>query len=366
MRRIGLIGFGKIAENGHLPALQSLAGVQVTAIADVSPERLDRARSLVQGVALYDDPLQLIFEGEVDAVDICTPPKSHVDLILAACERGLPDIVCEKPLVLSEDDYVQVARAKQRSSSRVVSVNNWVHSDLNRHVSEVLDEGMIGSVQSIELRTGRPDCALGDVGWMPRWRTDPAHAGGGIILDHGWHQLYLLLGWMRAPIESVSAMIRTADDRHHPVEDEARIDMSFPAAHGRIELSWTSKGRTNGGLIYGSRGSITIHDDRVVIENGRGRHALPFCGKLTESSYHPEWFEKMFRYNVLDKGRDEAERNFAEAGVVVSAIRAAYCSARERGTPCRPSFPTGDAVSAVLTKGEEVIDVRGVGGGDPA
>ena len=40
------------------------------AIADVSPERLNRARSLVDGAALYDDPLQLIAHAQVDVVDI--------------------------------------------------------------------------------------------------------------------------------------------------------------------------------------------------------------------------------------------------------------------------------------------------------
>jgi len=366
MRRVGLIGFGKIAEHGHLPAWQSFADVQIAAIADVSPERLDRARSLVHGAAVYDDPMQLIADAQLDAVDICTPPNTHVELVLGACARGVADIVCEKPLVLSEDDYARIAQAKQRAGSRVVSVNNWLHSDLNRHVSMAIERGAVGTVQWAELHTGRPDCALGDVGWMPRWRTDPAFAGGGIILDHGWHQLYLLLGWIRAPIESVSAITRTVDDRHHPVEDEAQINMHFPAAQARIELSWTSNGRTNGGLIRGSDGSITIYDDRIMVENGAGQRDLPFCGKLTQSSYHPDWFEKVFKYNVLDRGGDEAERNFAEAGVIVSAIRAAYCSARGSGVPCRPLFPTEHAVSMALTERAKTSNERGVSGGNSA
>ena len=366
MRRIGLIGFGKIAEHGHLPAWQSFPDVQIAAIADVSPKRLNRARSLVDGAAVYDDPMQLIAHAQVDVVDICTPPNTHVELILATCARGVADIVCEKPLVLSEDDYARIARAKQRTGSRVVSVNNWLHSDLNRLVSSAIERGAVGAVRWAELHTGRPDCALGDVGWMPRWRTDPAFAGGGIILDHGWHQLYLLLGWIRAPIESVSAITRTVDERHRPVEDEAQIDMLFPAAQARIELSWTSNDRTNGGLIRGSDGSITIYDDRVVVENRAGLHDLPFCGKLTQSSYHPDWFEKVFRYNVLDICRDEAERNFAEAGVIVSAIRAAYCSARESGAPCRPLFPTEHAASVALTETVEASSERGVSGGNSA
>ena len=335
MRRIGLVGFGSIAENGHLPALQSFPEVEVVAVADVSPERLARARELLPRAALYETPLELIEAGDVTGVDICTPPNTHADLIVAACERGLADVICEKPLVLSEAEYRRVARARQESGSRVVSVNNWMHSDLNRHVSSVLQAETIGPVRSIELRTGRPDAALGNGGWMPHWRTDVAHSGGGIILDHGWHQFYLLLGWMRQPIQSVSASARTADPRHAPVEDEATVEMRFPGGTGRVELSWTSRDRTNGGFIEGTNGSIAIHDDRIEVSSDAGTSEVPFAGRLTQSSYHPDWFRAMYRCNLLDADRTEADRNFEEAGVLVKTIQAAYDSAKAGGKPHR-------------------------------
>jgi predicted dehydrogenase len=362
VRRIGLVGFGSIAEHGHLPAWQSFPDVEIVGIADISPTRLDRARELLPSIQLYDSPRELIEQSHADVVDICTPPNTHAELILAACARGLSDIVCEKPLVLSEDDYVRVARARMASGSRVISVNNWAHSDLNRHISGALRAGAIGPVQSIDLRIGRPDCAQGSDGWNPRWRTDLVHAGGGIILDHGWHQLYLLMGWMREPLESISARTRTADSRHYPVEDEAQIDLLFSTGRGRIELSWTADGRTNEGSIRGDSGTITALDDCVVVENGKGRHELPFASRLSQSSYHPDWFEAVFQDNVLDDNKQEADRNFAEAGVLISAIRAAYRSASERGAPCRPVFTTRElagSAPANRTDTENELSSRG-------
>ena len=337
MRRIGLVGFGSIAENGHLPALRSFPGVEVVAVADVSSQRLTRARELLPYATLYDSPLDLIRDGDLTGVDICTPPNTHADLIVAACGQGLADVICEKPMVLTEDEYRRVARAREESGSRVVSVNNWVHSDLNRHVSAVLNAEAIGSVHSIELRTGRPAAALGNGEWLPRWRTDLEHAGGGIILDHGWHQFYLLLGWMREPIESVSATARTVDPRHAPVEDEATVDVQFANGTGRVMLSWTSKERTNDGFIEGSDGTIAIHDDRIEVKSSVGTRELPFGGRLTQSSYHPDWFQAMYRCNLLAEDRAEADRNFVEAGVLVSTIQAAYDSAKAGGIPRSPS-----------------------------
>jgi predicted dehydrogenase len=338
MHRIGLAGFGSIAEHGHLPALQSFPGVEIVAVADLSPERLDCARKLLPDAVLYESPLDLIRRADLTAVDICTPPSTHADLIVAACERGLRDVVCEKPLVLSEEEYLRVARTREVGGSRVVSVNNWMHSDLNRHVSAALDSGAIGAVRSVELRTRRTDAALGNSGWVPRWRIDRSLAGGGIILDHGWHQLYLLLGWMRKPIEIVRATTQTLDRRHAPVEDEAVIDLEFASGTGRIELSWTARERGNDGCIQGTKGAITIRDDGIDIANGREMHTRPFAGRLTQSSYHPDWFQAMFGSTLLRDGRAEADQNFAEAGALVSAIEAAYHSAQEGGAPVRPSL----------------------------
>ncbi len=354
MRRTGLIGFGSIAENGHVPALLSFPEVDLVAVADVSPQRLDRAHTLLPNAALYASPLELIEHSDIDTLDICSPPHTHGDSMVAACRRGIANIVCEKPFVLSTEEYLLVAHAREESGSRVVSVNNWMHSDLNQRVTEVLSEGVIGAVRSVELRTGRPDVALGNAGWMPRWRTDPAVAGGGIILDHGWHQLYLVMSWMREPLEAVAAEIRTVDARHGSVEDEATITMSFHSGRSRIELAWTASGRSNEGHIEGTEGSIAIHDDNIVVKRGADERTVPFSDRLTQSSYHPDWFQKMLACSILDRDDSEANRNFAEAGVLVGAVSAAYRSARQGGVPCPPESaiftPKGANIHRVLVE----------------
>lgn len=341
MRRVGLVGFGSIAEHGHLPAWQSFPQTEVAAVADLSPERLARARELLPDAVLYASPLDLIEQADVDTLDICTPPSTHADLIVRACERGVRDIISEKPFVLRVEEYERIARARARSGSRVAAINNWMHSDLFRHVREVLDSGVIGEVRSIELRTARPDAAKGHAGWLPQWRIDPAHAGGGIILDHGWHQIYLVLGWMGEPVRSVEARTATLNPCHAPVEDEATVDLLFARARARIILSWTASGRENAGCIEGTRGVIAVHDDRIEVQAPGFERVMPFAGRLTQSSYHPDWFEKTFYYNVVHSDRTEADRNFAEAGAIVGIVCAAYRSAHLRSKPRRPSSGAG-------------------------
>jgi predicted dehydrogenase len=327
MHSIGIIGFGAIAEKGHLPALQSFAEIEVTAVADLSEDRREVCRRLLPNAAIFEDSSDLIATADISGIDICTPPTTHADIIEAACRRGLSPIICEKPFVLMEEEYVRVARARDLSDSRIISVNNWMYSHLHRRVREVLDAGQIGKVKRIELRTGRPDAAKGIAGWQPRWRTDVSHSGGGVILDHGWHQLYLLMSWLEKWPESVACVARTVDARHALAEDEATLDLFFPDAAGRIELSWTSETRNNSGWIEGTRGTVQIHDDRITVSCPEGVRDLKLDDRLTLSSYHPEWFQSMLKASIIRPDSAESDRNFAEAGVLVSTIRAAYRSA---------------------------------------
>lgn len=337
MRRIALAGFGSIAEHGHLPALRAL-GYEVVAVADVTPERLIRAQALLPGAELFSSPEALIASAQAEVLDICAPPSTHADWMVAACERGIPAIVCEKPFVLSIDDYARVAAARARSGATILSVNNWMYSDLYQTVAGVLASGRIGELRSIRLHTARTGAARGHAGWSPQWRIDLAHAGGGIVLDHGWHQLYLLLNWFGSQVESVSARTRTADPRHAPVEDEADIELHFPGGEAALELRWTAEDRSNGGDVRGTTGEIAIYDGSIVVHNGAIVEEIPFGGRLTESSSHPDWFESMFAVDIVDTGRDEAARTFAEAGTLVSLVTAIYRSARMDGAACRPSL----------------------------
>ncbi len=346
MPRVALIGFGSIAESGHLSAWQSFAGVELTAIADISAERRMRARDLVPHAQVYDSPLSLIESAEVDILDICTPPNTHAHLIVAACNRGIANIVSEKPFVLSSDEFTRVVQARERNQTRIVCVNNWLYSDLYRLLAQLRDEDAIGRFQEIVLRTGRPDNARGSTGWLPQWRTDPGFSGGGVLLDHGWHQLYLLLGWLGGSVIDVSATTRTVNPAHAPVEDEATVTLRFPQALGRIELSWAAAGRSNDGYVRGERGEIAFLDDGIVLRNDLGERTLPFNSRLTQSSYHSDWFEAMFRYTIFNGSHEEADRNFHEAGELVSIIESAYRSAQHSGAPQTLRTPTGTAVGS--------------------
>jgi len=322
--RAGVVGYGRIAESAHVPAWSRLPFVDVVAVADTCPERRAAAAAALPDTRQYETCAEMLGAEALDVLDICTPPSDHTTSILAGCKANVSRIVCEKPLAASQAEYRAISSAQATSGSQVYTVNSWFQSDLHRLVSKVLKSGEIGRIKHIELRTLRPDCALGVPSWHPRWRTEPRYAGGGIVLDHGWHQLYLMANWIDADPVGVRAKLDTLLPKHAPVEDFAVLDLQFPAATGRIELSWAAPSRTNDGRIVGSRGTISIEDDRLLIEARGNIYAEPYGERLSDSSYHPEWFVALFGNVLNDTNRLEGSNNLREAGMLMTTLCQAY------------------------------------------
>ena len=87
--RIAIVGYGKIARDRHLPAIQATQGVVLSAIADPNT-----SLSGVPHAATLDD---LLRNGPpVDAVALCTPPQARRDLTAMALAAG-KHVMLEKP-----------------------------------------------------------------------------------------------------------------------------------------------------------------------------------------------------------------------------------------------------------------------------
>ncbi len=321
---MGIVGYGKIAELAHMPAWMALPSADVVAIADTCPVRRAAALDALPHAHVYETCADMLRSEMLDVLDVCTPPSNHSPSIVAGCTARVGRIVCEKPLTAAPEEYRAIASAQSTSGSQVFTVNSWLQSDLHRLISRELRNGTIGRVTHVKLRTLRPDCALGVPSWQPRWRTDPKYAGGGIVLDHGWHQLYLMANWIGTKPEGLSAKLDTVKPLHLPVEDVATLDIDFPDATGRIELSWAAPTRTNDGEVVGTRGTIAIEDDRLVVHTDAGEETRPYGERLSDSSYHPEWFISLFNQILSDESRATGQANLREAKMLLTTLFQAY------------------------------------------
>ncbi len=318
MLRGAIIGFGAVAQNGHWPAYAQSSEAKIVAVVDRTETRRKAAAESLPSVTTFASIEELESGPEIDFVDICTPPALHGGPILQALARGW-NVLCEKPLLLDFGELDKVRTMARQARRVVLPVHNWKYAPIIRRATQALRSGAIGPVREVEIETLRiEDCAAVDPN-HPNWRRDPSIAGGGVLMDHGWHSVYLARHWFGEDPVAVEAAL------HRPtpsgIEDEATLSLRFPNGHAKIFLTWRADRRRNTIRLNGDRGTITVDDDTLKV----GDEEIRFESALSAGSHHADWFAAMLPDVIAGFRSPEASReSFEEAAVCLSVIRRAY------------------------------------------
>ncbi|MGD9763586.1 MAG: Gfo/Idh/MocA family protein [Candidatus Binatia bacterium] len=329
-RRTALLGFGHVAEHGHLPAWRARRDFAITAVVEPDGARRELARALLPEAAIYADATSLFAAETLDAVDIAAPPALHAPLAVAAARAGC-HILCEKPLATALPDYLAMREAARAAGVALCTVHNWKYSAQFGRLAAMLAGGEVGRPTHIRLETIRTGRAV-SVG--SEWRGDRALAGGGILVDHGWHTLYLLLALANERPERVWAQIERRRYTEAAVEDTVTCQIEFPSLRGEIFLTWAGDARRTCWEVHGSNGIVRLSDDRGALHQDGAQHDLVFASSLSEGSHHPDWFGAViddFAAEIEDAAR--RGRNLAEAECCVLLTALAYESGAQGGRP---------------------------------
>lgn len=327
--RGAVIGFGKIAESTHVPALAA-AGLEVVAVAEAVPARREAAARALPGVRVVADLEALLAGGgRLDFVDVCTPPHLHFAAAQAAAGAGL-HVLCEKPLVTRSADGAALATLAERQAVVVACVHNWTQAPILVRAREIVHSGALGELREMDLETLRtqPAAVATDAG---NWRIDPERAGGGILFDHGWHGMSILVRTVGAKPRAVSGRIEKRKFRELAVEDTAEVRLEFAGgARARFGATWAAAQRLNRCRIVCARGTIEIENDRLRWPGGEET----FEESLAGGGYRPAWTAGIVREFVTEIEKPALRgRALTEALTCLRLLVATYESAARGGAP---------------------------------
>ncbi|MBI4061439.1 MAG: Gfo/Idh/MocA family oxidoreductase [Elusimicrobia bacterium] len=311
-----------IAERAHLPSLRAL-GVAVNAVAEPSSIRREAARRMLPSARVYETHEALLAgETALDALVVCSPPRHHAGAVLAGIRAGV-HVLSEKPLTLDPEALAAIRLESIARNVCVYTVNNWAFSPQWLRLLEVAASGRIGAIRRAEIRVLR---TRPSVSALPGdWRTDPAISGGGILVDHGWHNLYLMRRLLGDGLELEEIDLRPAG----AVDEVAAARFRAPGASGEVLLSWRADERSNSAFVEGGHGAAELSDDLLTVKAGGLEETTRFPEKLSSGSAHPDWLAAMwpaFENECAGRGRGE---NLSEAAFCLKTIRAAYARAGE-------------------------------------
>jgi predicted dehydrogenase len=347
--RGAIVGFGAVAEHGHWPAYRESPDFRITAVVDPSAGRREAAVRADPGVHAYASLAELALRETIDIVDICTPPAAHVELAVEALRNGW-HVICEKPLTLDGRHYRRLRSAAEESGRVLFTVHNWKMAPIVRAAGAAVAAGTVGTVRTVDVFTWRNShckgVTQGAAGAGPgegdeNWRLRRSTAGGGVLVDHGWHAFYLVLSLVSAEPRRVRAIMHVPTGGADALEDSADVSVAFAEAEARIHLTWRAPQRRNLIVVGGDRGSVVIDDDRLLVMPGDGAWSeRVFEAPLSGGSHHADWFGGLleaFRAEIADPAARGA--NLREAGWCVALTDAAYRAAGAADPEADVRFP---------------------------
>jgi len=233
-----VIGLGRMGKLHFLNTLR-MKDVKLVAVAD--KDRRNRKAVEKHHVKTYDDYIKLIDSEDLDAVTISLPNFLKKESICYASEKGL-DIFVDKPLARNLSEAEEIVRKVEVENVRVMVGVNYRYFDSVQKVKKLLDEGRVGDIviATSELIMDGPFSHSLVPKPVPKWWFDKEKAGGGALLDLGYH-LIDIFNWMFEDLEIEFSAIGYRFGL--PIEDSATIILRSRKTGARciINVGWFSK-----------------------------------------------------------------------------------------------------------------------------
>lgn len=325
---IGLLGAGRAAEL-HLDAYARVAGVAVRlkTICDAVPEKAETARDHYGFENATADLADIFADADIDAVDICTPPCTHKDFILAALAAG-KHVICEKPLCgffgpgrtdkaamqrAVEQDLSELGAAVAASGKIFCYAENFLYAPAVEKAAEILRAR--GS--KILYAKGEESLAGSSSPVAGLWEK----SGGGTLMRVGCHPLAAIL-WLKqqndpavrvtrvvADLSRLTDQLTDYEHRHIKaapldVEDHATVCLTFSDGTKAVIMACDSRlgGSKNLLELYCNDAvltcNLTQHDTMsVYLPDADGMEGVGLSEMLTEKRgwNHPDVADETLR-----------------------------------------------------------------------
>jgi predicted dehydrogenase len=307
--QIGLVGCGRLAEFGYIPALRRASGAVLVGVADVNPLRCNH---IAPDVPAYKTLQELIDGGQAQAIIVSTPTRCHLVDATVAAQAKLPALV-EKPPGID---------LKEAKGFLKLIPRPWL--GFNRRFDPELAR-LRTHLSNQEMLKLRLELCYRRRAWNPIDMHDDA------LLDLGPH-LIDLARWLTA---SEVLSVQTGNLTFHYVEFElelgigqATIVCRCNSPYRETVTAWASDGRvlgtfSRGGFLAGIVGKLLPPRDSPLIQSLASQLEAFSCAVRGLPSADPLG-------SVVDGVR------------VMTIIEAVRSSARSGGSKCSVSNSEAD------------------------
>ncbi len=242
--KLGLVGYGKIAQDQHIPAIAANPDFALVAVAS--------RNATMPGVRNYHDiDAMLAGEPSLDAVILCQPPQVRFAAARSALLAG-KSVFMEKPpgATLSEVEALIALAAEQqvtlmaawhsRHAACVARAKSWIAARDLRSVQVIWKE---------DVRHWHPGQ---DWIWQP---------GGFGVFDPGINALSILTEILSEPVRILGARLETPSNRQAPIAASLKMETSAGVPVS-AEFDWRQTGPQSWDII------VEAQDGTLALSHG--------------------------------------------------------------------------------------------------
>jgi len=188
----------------------------------------------------FDEMLQ---KTRPDLLMVTTVDAFHSQYIVKALDRGI-DVITEKPMVIDEIQCQAVLDAEKRNRRKIIVAFNYRYSPKHQKVKEILMEGAIGRVISVDFNWYLDVVHGAD--YFRRWHR-LKNRGGSLLVHKATHHFDLMNWWLGADPVEVTAhgglevygkkgAFRSTHCRPCPYKEKCRFYYDVTKSEKRMKL----------------------------------------------------------------------------------------------------------------------------------
>jgi len=300
--KAGIIGCGGIANGKHMPSIEQIEEIEMTAFCDIVIERAQKVAEQygTADAKTYKDYKALLADKTIDVVYVLTPNREHSFITIDALNAG-KHVMCEKPMAkTSKEAKEMVEAAKKTGKILTIGYQNRFREN-SQYLKKMVERGDLGEVYLAKAHAVRRR-------GVPTWGVflDGEAQGGGPLIDIGTHALDLALWTMNnyKPKTVLGSVYHKLNER---------------GDSGNIFGPWDPAGFTVEDSAFGF---ITMEDGATIILESswalntvdEGEAIATLCG--TKAGIDMKESQESLRINGDDLGKTYVTRPNLEVGGV--------------------------------------------------
>lgn len=266
--KVTVIGVGSQSRK-YLKYLAGNGKVKIDSLVDIDPNAL-QAFSDYPDLGLFATVDELLINKKPEVALVCLPHSAHREAVEKLLHAGV-HVLKEKPFALDMDEAESYTAIQNNGGAKIAIAMKRRFDPVYRSYHDRFKD-RLGDIIQFEATFGKNIENLGE-----GWRASHAAAGGGALLDMGYHFVDLIVWYFGLP-EAISAELsfNNRAGQIYDVEDTANVFMTFAPEgtskkfSGHLKVSRVSPFEKEEISIHGTQGYLTINKEGAALYDTKG------------------------------------------------------------------------------------------------